>query len=59
MVPVEKGKGWMELSKNYIGDPYNNTQEWRAGWGPAVDQIWGPWASTEVHKKHGYYSVDS
>ena len=31
---MEGGKGWMELSKNHIGDPYNNTQEWRAGWGP-------------------------
>ena len=57
--PMKKGKGWMELSKDHIGDPYNNTQEWMAGWGPAVDQIWGPWASTDVHKKHGCYSVDS
>jgi len=57
--PMEKGKGWMQLSQKYIGNPYNNTQEWLAGWGPAVDTLYGPWANTNIHKKYGCYSVDS
>ena len=56
---MEKGKSWMQLSQKYVGDPYNNTQEWRSGWGPAMDNIFGPWANTDVHKKQGCYSIDS
>jgi hypothetical protein len=52
---MEKGKSWMEISSKYIGDPYNNKQEYL---GPAADQIFGSWASTKIHKKYGCYSVN-
>ncbi len=53
--PMTKDLGWMQLSNQYVGDAGSNTQEWVQ----VRDQLYGPWASTKLHKKQGCYSVDS
>ena len=52
---MTKGLGWMQLSNKYVGDVGSNTQEWIQ----VQDQVYGPWASTKLHKNQGCYSVDS